>query len=93
MAETIPIVISILQSENIAQITFKSIGPKVRPGPRIDQLTNDADFPRCLAHTAFKYIADAEFAPDLLHIDDMSPVGEARIASDDQSTLGSATAL
>jgi len=30
----------------------------------------------------FKYIAHAQFAPDLLHVDRLALVGEARIAGD-----------
>src|SRR3981189_2714364 len=72
----------ILQSEDIAEVTFKSIGPKVRPGRGINQLADDADFSRCLAYTAFKHVADAEFAPDLLDIAGFALVSKTRIAGD-----------
>jgi hypothetical protein len=41
----------------------------VRRRHGINQLADDADFSGCLAHTAFKHVADAEFAPDLFDID------------------------
>ena len=69
MAETTLSGHLVLQSKNIAQVTFKPIGPKMRAGHGINQLAGDADFSGRLAHTAFKHVADAEFAPDLLDID------------------------
>jgi hypothetical protein len=54
----------------------------MHPGRGIGQLADDADLSRRLAHTAFKHIADAEFAPDLLDIDDFSLVSKTRIARD-----------
>ncbi len=50
----------------------------------IDQLTCDADTVSGLAHAAFQHIADAELAADLLHVHRAAPVGEARIARDDE---------
>src|SRR5215472_1391194 len=37
-----------------------------------------------LAHRAFKEVAHPQFAPDLLHINGLSLVGEARVASEDE---------
>ncbi len=54
----------------------------MRAGRGVNQLTNDADFSGCLAHTSFKHVADAEFAPDLLDIDDFALVSKTRIARD-----------
>src|SRR6516162_2960076 len=56
----------------------------MRPGFGIDQLPGNADPVAALAHRAFKDIAHAEFATDLLHIDSLSFVREGRIAGDDK---------
>ena len=74
--------------KNIAEVTFKSIGPKVHPGRSINQLADDADFSRRLAHTAFKHVADAEFAPDLLDIDGLAFVGKGGVSRDDEQRFG-----
>jgi hypothetical protein len=62
------------QSEDIAQLTLKSIGPNVHSGRCINQLPDDADFSHRLAY--------AEFAPDLLDINDFALVSKTRIARD-----------
>jgi hypothetical protein len=72
----------VLQRKNIAQVTFKSISPKVRAGRGIDQLAGDADLSGCLAHAAFQHVANTEFAPDLFDIDGPPFVSKARIARD-----------
>jgi len=56
----------------------------MRPAQRVDQLGGDAHSTACFAHRAFEDIADAELATDLLHIDRLALVGEARIAGDDE---------
>ena len=82
MAETTFIGHLVLQRKDIAQVTFKSISPKVRAGRGINQLAGNANFSGCLAHTSFQDVADAEFAPDLLDIDGLALVSKARIARD-----------
>jgi hypothetical protein len=49
-----------------------------------DQLRGDPHTTAGLAHRAFEDIAHAELAPDLLHIDRLALVGEARIPGDDE---------
>ena len=56
----------------------------MRAGLCLDQVAGDAHPVAALAHAAFEHIADAEFAADLLHIDRLALVGEARIAGDDE---------
>jgi hypothetical protein len=56
----------------------------MRAGERIDQLRGDADAAAPFAHRAFEHVAHAEFAPDLLHVDGLALVREARIAGDDE---------
>src|SRR5215467_891371 len=56
----------------------------MRGGFGVDQLPGDPNPAAGLPHRTFKDIADAEFAPDLLHIDRLTLVRKARIASDDE---------
>src|SRR5882672_9703893 len=56
----------------------------MRPGHGVDQLPGDAHAVAALAHRAFEHIADAKLMPDLLHIDRLPFVREARIAGDDE---------
>src|SRR5882724_4275163 len=51
---------------------------------RVDQLCGDAHPTACFAHRSFEDIANAQFAPDLLHVDGLAFAGEARIAGDDE---------
>src|SRR5438552_7186611 len=62
----------------------------MRAGFGIDQLRGDAHPVAALAHAAFEHIAHAEFAADLLHIDRLALVGEARIAGDDEEPADAA---
>jgi hypothetical protein len=60
------------------------IDPEMRAGASVDQLLGDPHpVPGC-ANRPFEHIANAELAPDLLHIDGLPFVGEARIAGDDE---------
>src|ERR1700694_5470309 len=52
----------------------------MRARDRIDELPGDADTAPGLAHATFQHIANAKLAPDLLHVDAMPLVDEARIA-------------
>src|SRR5215471_12794522 len=54
------------------------------PGARVDQLSGDADSTSALAHRAFKHVTDSELPPDLLHIDGLALVSEARITGGDE---------
>src|SRR5262249_39768632 len=49
-----------------------------------DQLSGDAYTTAGFAHRAFEHIADAQFAADLLHIDGLAFVREARVAGDNE---------
>ena len=53
-------------------------------------MRGDADAVAGFAHAAFKHVAHAEFAPDLLHIDRVPLVGKGAVARDDEepSDLG-----
>ena len=56
----------------------------MRAGEGVDQLRGDAHPAAALPDRAFEHIPHAELAPDLLHIDRSTLVGEARIAGDDE---------
>src|SRR5215831_16609287 len=53
-------------------------------GPGVDQLRRDAHAAGGSTHRAFEHVADAELAPDLLHIDRLALVRKGRIAGDDE---------
>jgi hypothetical protein len=59
--------------------TIEAISPNMMIGGRFDELTGDAYTVRCLSHAAFEHIADAQFTPDLLHVN-----GFALVAGDDE---------
>src|ERR1700682_3019131 len=54
----------------------------MRAGGRVNQLAGDPHPVPGFAHRAFQNIADAKLDPDLLYIDGLPFVGEARIAGD-----------
>src|SRR5437762_12813039 len=56
----------------------------MRAGGHVDQLASDTNPIAALAHRAFEHVAHTKLAPDLLHIDGLPFVGEARIAGDDE---------
>src|SRR5436190_11390994 len=58
--------------------------PKMGAGDGIDELSGNAHPIACLADRTFENISDAEFTPNLLHVDRSAFVGEARIPSDDK---------
>ena len=62
----------------------------MRPGFSLDQLRADADAVAASPHRAFKDIAHAKLAPDLLHVDRLAFVGEARISRDDEQPADAA---
>src|SRR5262249_54341391 len=60
------------------------------PAPRLNQLRGNAHATASLAHRAFEHIAHAQLAADLLHINGLALVGEARIARDDEEPADAA---
>ena len=50
-----------------------------------DQPAGNAHAVGGVAHTAFEHIAYGKFAPDLLYVDGLALVSEARIAGDDDT--------
>src|SRR5262249_15093903 len=74
----------VLQFEDIVERAIEMVGPDMRTCAGIDQLPGDAHAISGLSHAAFQYVAHAELARHLLHIDGFAFVGEARIARDDE---------
>ena len=74
----------VLQIEDVRQVAIEAVRPEMRAGRGIDELAGDAHPAARLAHAAFEHVADAELAPDLLHVHRPALVGEARIARDDE---------
>ena len=70
----------VLQFEYVLQRAVEAAGPEMRVGQRIDQLPGDADTSAGFAHRAFQNIANAQLAPDLLHVDSAAFVRKGRIA-------------
>jgi len=81
----------VLKLEDIFKRAVKPVGPDVIAVGRVDQLSGYAHPVARFAYRAFEDIADAQFTSDLLHIDRLTLVGEARIASNDEKPA-SATA-
>src|SRR5215469_1733578 len=74
----------LLQLEYFFERAVETVGPQMRAGGRVDQLTGDAYPAAGFAHRAFEHRTDAQLAADLLHVDGLAFVGEARIAGDDE---------
>jgi len=62
----------------------------MRRAQRVNQLGGDPHATAGFAHRTLEHIADAELAPDLLHVDRLALVGEARIAGDDEEPADAA---
>src|ERR1700730_16314930 len=60
------------------------VGPQMRLAERVDKLRGNPHSAAGFAYRAFEDVADAELAPDLLHVNCLVFVGEARIAGDDE---------
>ncbi len=80
----------VLQIENIVERTLETIGPQLRAGDGIDQVTADPEPIAAFAHRAFEQISHAELAADLLHIHGLALVGKARIASENDEPADAA---
>ena len=66
----------ILQVKYIAQIPIEAIGPDMRPSCGVNEFAGETHAIATAANAALNHIADAEFAPDLAHVDRPSSVGE-----------------
>src|SRR5262249_40238267 len=70
----------VLKLEYVFQRAVEAVGPEMHAACRVDQLRGNSNPASGFAHRAFEHIADAEFAPDLLHIDGLALVGEGAVA-------------
>jgi hypothetical protein len=71
----------VLEIENVLQAAVETIRPQMRAGRRIDQLPGDAHLVSRFSNAAFKHVAYAKLATDLLDIDRLAFVGKTGIAS------------
>ena len=74
----------VLKLEHVFQRPIEAVGPEMRTGLCNEQLPGDTHPAAAFAHAAFEDIAHAQFAADLLYVDRLALVGEARIAGDDK---------
>ena len=80
----------VLKLEDIVERAVEPVGPQMRTGRGIDQLSRNAHATPRLADGALKHIADAQFAPDLLHVGRLAFVRETRILGDDEEPANAA---
>ena len=77
----------VLKGENVVGLAVIALSPDMRSRCGINKLPSDAHAFRRFAYAAFEHIAHAKLAPNLLHIDRPTLVGEGRIARDDEQPL------
>src|SRR5215813_9792224 len=73
---------AILQSEDVAHLAIEAIGPKVRTGRGVNELSRESKTIARAPNAAFQHIADTELAPNLTDIDGPALVGKGRVACD-----------
>src|SRR5207247_1103769 len=79
----------VLDSEDVVERSVVTVRPDVGGGPRVDQLSRDANAVPGSPDTAFEDIAHSQLAPDLLHVHLLASVGKARVPGDDEDPLDS----
>src|SRR5271165_4471229 len=72
----------VLQRKQVARVAVEAPGQHMRAGLGIDQVRVDADLVARPSNASFQHVAHTKLAPDLLHIDAVALVREARIAGD-----------
>src|SRR6516162_2291471 len=80
----------VLKLQGVLHVAVEAVGPEMRPVRGVDQLRSDAHATACLAHRPFQYVPDTEFASDLLHVDHLAFVSEARISGYDEEPANAA---
>ena len=78
---------AVLQREHIIEAVIEMLRPDLFAGDRIDQPCRNPHATAGAAHAAFKQVAHAEFARDLLRGLVRVAVGQARLAGDDEQAL------
>jgi catechol 2,3-dioxygenase-like lactoylglutathione lyase family enzyme len=76
-----------LKVEHVFEDTIEMVGPQMAARRGVDELAGDSNTVGRLADAAFEYVADTELAADLLDVDRLALVGEARIAGDHEQRL------
>src|SRR5262245_22459384 len=69
-------------TKEILQFPVIVLGPAVGPSRGIDKLCSNANAVSDPPYAAFQHIVHAQFAPDLAHINRLTLVLKARVASD-----------
>ena len=87
MAPTTSCVTLSCKVENIVQRAVKSIRPQMGTRRGVDELSGDPHATTRLADAAFEHIAHAKLASNLLDVDGLALVGEARIAGDNEKRV------
>ena len=75
---------TVLELEHVRERAVEAVRPEMGAALGIDQLARDADPLAGFADAALEHVAHAQLAPDLPDIDGLVPVGEARVAGDDE---------
>src|SRR5262249_10495767 len=77
----------VLQGKDVVKRAVVALGPEMRTGVRLNELTGDTHAIAGLAHATFEHIADAQLATDQFHISRSVLVNETRIARDYEKPL------
>lgn len=75
----------VLCLQQIGLVIVEFLGPEMRAGLRVDELSVGADVLVGRLHRTFDHIAHAQLLADLPHIGRLALVGEGRIAGDDEA--------
>src|SRR5260370_39789528 len=78
---------AILQVEDVFQRPVESICPQMGAGFAVDELSRNANLIARFADTALEHVADAKLMSDLLGVDCLALVGEARVPRDHEERL------
>jgi hypothetical protein len=81
-AEMITCVSFVLYGDDVSEVAIEAVGSDMCTALCVDKLAGSADPVARLPHAAFQYIAHAEVATDLLHVDRLTLVSKARVARD-----------
>jgi hypothetical protein len=72
----------VLYGDDVSEVAIEAVGSDMCTALCLDKLAGSADPVARLPHAAFQYIAHAEVATDLLHVDRLTLVSNARVARD-----------
>src|SRR5215470_8180962 len=72
----------VLEVEDIFQLALETIGPQMRAGIRVNQLSRDADAIAALTYRTLEHVTHTQFPTNPFHVYCLALVGEGRIAGD-----------